>query len=453
MGPTYRLVTIVLLAEVTMIAFETMAVSTAMPAVAQDLDAVRNYGLVFAFMLSAQLFASVVAGAWCEARGPLAPMSTGLALFGLGSVLAGAATTFPLLLAARVVAGLGGGLMVVSLYVAIGRAYPEVLRAKVFGWISTAWVLPSVVGPVIAAWLTETLAWRWVFWCVVPGALVCLALVLQRRAQFTTPRTVDRSADSVRRGRVAARKPVLLGLGVALGAGIFQWASQELWPFAWLTWVATVLGLGVALACARNLLPPGTFRMRRGLPSVMVSRFLFPGAWNGALAFVPLMVVQERGASATVAGLMLCVGSIGWSVGAVLQGHESFAPHRDRLLSTGAATLAAGLLLLAAVPLWDLPELVIPVAVAVMGLGIGLAMSVMSVLSLDLSPAKEHGRVSAALQLSDAFGAAVGIAITGALFAALHRGAGQDGAVYAGIWAGCALLAALAVVSGRRVRV
>src|SRR5680860_856104 len=167
MSSTYRWLTVALLALVTIIAFESMAISTAMPSVAKDLNAVRSYGLAFSLMLTAELLGIVLAGVWSDRQGPLPPLFAGQVLLAAGSATAGLAQTFPMLLVGRLIAGLGSGLIVVALYVVIGRAYPDSLRPKVFSWVSAAWVLPSLIGPPISGWLASTWSWRWVFLIVL----------------------------------------------------------------------------------------------------------------------------------------------------------------------------------------------------------------------------------------------------------------------------------------------
>ena len=191
MAPAYRLLTVALLALVTIIAFETMAISTAMPAVAKDLDAVRSYGLAFSVMLTAELLGIVLAGVWSDRRGPLQSLFAGQLLMAAGSALAGLAPTFTVLLAGRLIAGLGAGLIVVALYVVIGRAYPDALRPKVFSWVSAAWVLPSLIGPPIAGWLTSTWSWRWVFLVVLAPIAVTFIVVSTQRERITASSTAD----------------------------------------------------------------------------------------------------------------------------------------------------------------------------------------------------------------------------------------------------------------------
>ena len=75
----------------------------------------------------------------------------------------------------------------VAQVVVIGRTYLPARRPAVFGWISAAWVLPSLVGGPLAGWLTTQLSWRWVFWVVVIPAAVAAALLLRRRGTLGGP--------------------------------------------------------------------------------------------------------------------------------------------------------------------------------------------------------------------------------------------------------------------------
>ncbi len=167
LAPRYLEVTLAMLALVTIVAFEAMAVSTAMPTVARELDAVRSYGLAFSVMLTGQLLGIVLAGVWSDRSGPLVGTFVGQALLAAGSAICGFASGFGMFLAGRALTGLGGGLLVVMLYVIAGRAYPEQIRPRLFTYVSAAWILPSLLGPPLSAWVTETFSWRWVFWGVL----------------------------------------------------------------------------------------------------------------------------------------------------------------------------------------------------------------------------------------------------------------------------------------------
>lgn len=447
MSPAYRVVSIALLALVTIVAFESMAVSTAMPVVARDLGAVRSYGLAFSLLLTAQLLATVIAGVWCDRAGPMPPLYAGQVLFGAGCLVAGAARTFSMLLVGRVLAGLGAGLVIVALNVVIGRAFPMSVRPRVFSAMSAAWVLPSLVGPPVAGWLA-TYSWRLVFFLVLPPVVVAFLLIGSRRGQLG--HAPDQAVLPDQRGD--HRRTATFGVVVAVSAAVLQYGSQHLAPLRPATTGLALAGLaGVALVLPR-LVPRGTLRMARGLPSVMFSRFVLAGAWSGGVTFVPLMLVGTRHLSPALAGAMLTVGSLGWSAGSWVQGRDRFRGRRSDLITGGALCLGLGTSTLAAMTQLGWPSAVVALAETVCGLGMGLSMSSTSVLALGLTPTREHGRASSSLLLSDTLGSLLGIAVAGAVFAAMHHPGGSDAHVFVLIWSGLALLAGVGMVSGQRTR-
>ena len=145
----------------------------------------------------------------------------------------GVYTSMPMLIAGRVVQGLGAGLTIVAVYVVIGQCYPESLRPKVMSLIATAWVVPSVVGPFVAGSLTQYVSWRWAFLSLVPLVPLPLAFVIPRISR-------DRPREAVAQtGRIP------MALAMAVGAGVLQWAGLEAGDRSWTVAIfAAVVGLG-----------------------------------------------------------------------------------------------------------------------------------------------------------------------------------------------------------------
>lgn len=456
MDAAYRVVTVGIVAIVSLVAFEALAVSTAMPVVADDLGGVRSYGLAFSLFLTTTLLGTVLAGGWSDARGPRGPAVAGLVLFAGGLLVSGLASTFGWFLLGRVVAGAGGGFFVVALYVVVARAYPEELRPRVFGWISAAWVLPSVVGPPLAGWLAEEVSWRVVFLLVPPLVVPTLLALMPRMSVVAGTRgsggtRIGAGGDQdVERGSVRPVRRAVAGTGLAGGATLAQWGGQELTRGGTAAALAVAGGLVLVAATLPTLLPPGTLRVRRGLPSVVAARGLFTASFFAAETFVPLMLVAERGLHPLLAGLSLTGGAVGWAVGSWLQGRARMRRHRHRLLAAGGLVVAAAT---AALPLAVLPAvtpwLVLPVWL-VAGVGMGLGMTISSVLVLDLSLQQEQGRSSASLQVADGLGGVLGIGAAGAVFAALHDPRGDDGDVYTLMWLALGVVAVAAAAVGRR---
>ncbi|MED7954786.1 MFS transporter [Streptomyces sp. BE303] len=450
LGSRYRALTLGIVSVVLLLAFEATAVNTAMPVAARELDGIGLYAFAFSGYFTTTLFALVVSGQWCDRRGPLQPLFTGIAVFGAGLVVAGAAPGMWIFVGGRAVQGLGGGLVIVALYVVVGRAYPERLRPAVFAAFSSAWVLPSIIGPVVSGAVTQHLGWRWVFLAV--PALILLPLAVMGPALRRSERE-----QPLPKGAAFDRRRTVLAAMAALGAALLQYAGQRLDLLGLLPAAA---GAALLLPAVLGLLPTGTLRAGRGLPTVILLRGVAAGAFFAAEAFIPLMMVTERDLSPTLAGLTLTSGGLSWALGSWLQGRPRAERYREAMIRggfvlTAVAIAGAALVLVPEVPVW-----VAAVAWGVGGIGMGLTVASVSVLMMKLSAPQDAGANSASLQMSDALGNVLLVGLSGVLFSALgggsvtaaHDGAGGTGtttafAVIFLVMTGVALLGAL--VSGR----
>ncbi|WP_141314043.1 MFS transporter [Streptomyces spinoverrucosus] len=414
LGRSYRALSIGIVSVVLLIAFEATAVGTAMPVAARELDGVSLYAFAFSGYFTTSLFGMVLAGQWSDRRGPLGALTTGIAAFGAGLLLSGTAGAMWLFILGRAVQGLGGGLVIVALYVVVGRAYPERLRPAIMAAFAASWVVPSVVGPLAAGAVTEQLGWRWVFLGIPVLVLLPLALALpQIRTRASGAVTAGDGRDSFDRRRIR------LALGISFGAGLLQYAAQDL---RWLSVLPGVAGAALLVPAVLGLLPRGTYRAARGLPSVVLLRGIAAGAFIAAESFVPLMLVTQRGLSPTLAGFSLAAGGATWALGSWLQSRPRLEPYRERLMTLGMLLVAAAIatapsVLLDAVPVW-----IVAVAWGFGCLGMGLVISSTSVLLLQLSAPDQAGTNSAALQISDGLSNVLLLAVGGAAFAALGGG-------------------------------
>jgi MFS family permease len=438
-----RRLTIGICINIVAIAFETIAVATVMPVAARDLDGLAYYAWSFSAFLIGMLFATVVAGRLADRIGPTKPLLVGMAIFIAGLLLAGSAQHMPQLVSGRLVQGLGSGLINTAIFVLVAQAYSETQRPRIFTFISTAWVLPSFVGPPVAAWLTEQLSWHWVFYAVVPmvvgGGLLVLPM-LRRMMYARTP--VDTNLDG------AKPAPLWAAGAVALAAAALQLAGQRL---DWLALALLVAGLAGMVVGLPRLMPACFAQFGRGLPTVIVTRGLLAGAFVGGEAFVPLMLVEERQVALVLAGAALTVGSVGWTTGSWLQSRPWLKIRRDRLITLGCLSLVVGLGstgLVALVP--ALPYFLVAVGWIFAGLGMGLATSSTSLALMTLSRTAEQGRNASSLNLSDALGASLFVGVSGTIFVTLR--ALTDLSITFGVVLGAmALLALLAALTSLRI--
>ncbi|HFL2180042.1 TPA: MFS transporter, partial [Stenotrophomonas maltophilia] len=320
--------------------------------------------------------------------------------------LAGFAMRMGMLVAGRLLQGLGAGAISVSLYVMVGRSYPEHLRPKVFAAFSAGWVVPSMVGPALSGLIVQHLGWRWVF-LAVPLLAVPAGLLLRpalARMQPSPPSTADDG-----RGKV-----VRWASGASLAALLLYFGGQQPGLPALLCIGVAVLAL---LFCVHRLLPPGTLILRRGLPSVIALRGIAAAAFFACEAYLPLLLQRERGLSPSWAGAVLSLGALGWFAGSWLQGHQQRGWSRQQLLRAGTMMMTAGIAATLAVLFNGMPLPVSLLGWAVTGFGMGMIYASLSVLTLSLSAPREQGANTSALQLSEALSVTTALAVSGALFA------------------------------------
>ncbi|MFL5641885.1 MAG: MFS transporter [Chloroflexota bacterium] len=434
--PDRRALTTGLVLTVTLIGFEALAISTVMPIVSAELGGIELYGWVFSAFFLGSLIGIVVVGGAIDRGGLAVPYGAGLALFAIGLLAGGLAPSMLILVAARFVQGLGAGTLQPIAYVAIGRTLPEALRPRMFAVLSTAWVLPGVIGPAIAGTVGENIGWRIVFLGLLP--LIALAGALTLGAlRDVAPAAIDAEdpAAAARRGRLP------LALAVALGAGLLTIGLTTGQPVP--TVGLTVIGALILIAALRRLTPAGTLVARPVLPAAVLLRGILTCAFFGVDAFVALTLVGWRGVSATEAGIALTAATIAWTGGAWIQARGAGRWPTHRFVQAGFAVVLIGLagMLLALNP--EVTWLVAVPAFGIAGLGMGLAYSPLALIVLRESAVATQGASTSALSLTDSVGTALGTGITGAIVAASVRANGEPAA---GLAVGFAVAIAIGLV-------
>ncbi|TXC66746.1 MFS transporter [Piscinibacter aquaticus] len=368
-------------------------------------------------------------GATGAARGLLRPRA--LAVFSVGLLVAGLANGMVAIAAGRVLQGLGSGMLGVALYVGVGQIVPKPLHPRLFALFAAAWVVPGPVGPPIAALLVEWFGWRSVFLVVALIVPVAAALLLPSLRVSPEKQAPPRTHSALVWAALAAAGALLLnaaGSAASLAGTLAMGAAGAL----------------VALMAARPLLPRGSLAAAPGLPSVIALRGLLAAGFGTAEAFVPLYLNRAHDWSLAQAGVALSVGAVCWSAGSAVQARLKAERTRQRGLSAGLALVAAGTAIVTLPALLPVPAAVLVAGWAVAGFGIGLSFPMLSVLTLQLSPAEEQGRNASALQLADALTSSAALALAGALFA--HGGG------FVAVMAVAVALPSLAALLSRRLR-
>lgn len=406
--PERRALTLGIVLTVTLVASESLAIGTVMPQVEDDLGGIALYGWVFSAFFLGNLIGITVAGRAADRVHPAGPFAAGLVLFTVGLVLGALAPSMLTLVAARFVQGLGAGALPATAYVCVARGYPLELRPRMFAMLSTAWVIPGLVGPAIAAAVGETWGWRWVFGGLVPVVVVAGVLATGAvRRTIPGPEVVagtEAAWDSARDAVLVALAAAVLLAG--LGADL-------------LVVGVPVAGLAVVAGgrVYRRLTPAGTLRAAPGLPAAIVLRGLLTFTFFAVDAFLPLAIEDVRHRETAVVAVALTAATLAWTSAAWVQERFVYRVGPRRLVRIGFGGLVAGIALVVVGLGGAVPIGVLVGGVAVAGFSIGLAYAPISLTVLSEAATGTEGTASSALQLTDVLGVAFGTGVVGAIVA------------------------------------
>jgi MFS family permease len=435
--PGRRALTTGLVFTVTLVAFEGLAVATILKVIDDDLRDINLIGWIFSAFFLGSLFGVVAAGYDADRKGPARPFIVGLILFAIGLAAGGLAPNMVVLVAARSIQGIGAGAIPAVAYVAIGRAYPRALQPRMFAVMSSAWVLPGLIGPAVSGAVASAFGWRWVFLGLLP--LVGLAAVMTTRALLTLGAPGGADPIDQRLGALT----LVVGAGLVLG-GVSSHSIV-------ITIVLVIVGAVIGARAFVRLVPAGTIRFARGLPAAVAVRGLATFAFFGTDVYVSFTVTSARHASIALGGIALTVATLTWTAGSWIQERRVHKIGPQTFVRVGLVLIAAGIGLMIVVA-----ELAVPVATAVLawgvaGLGMGLSYAPISLVVLAKAPEGGEGTASAALQLCDTLGVALGTGASGAILAAGATFAWSQGTALTVAFAMCAAVAVGTAVAGVRL--
>ena len=176
------MITLALILAMTVTALEQTVISTAMTSIIASLKGLEIFPWVFSAYLLAATVTVPLYGKLADLLGRKRVLLFGLGMFGLGSMLSGAAQSMPQLIAARVIQGLGAGAVGPIVITLLGDLFTLAERARVQSLFSAVWGVSSLAGPALGGILTDRLSWRWVFFVTIPFAVVAAWILVTQVA-------------------------------------------------------------------------------------------------------------------------------------------------------------------------------------------------------------------------------------------------------------------------------
>ncbi|MFD9421359.1 MULTISPECIES: MFS transporter [unclassified Streptomyces] len=392
--------------------FAALAVVPTLPTAARDLDGVSLFPMVAGCFVAASLLGGVMGGHWADRSGARRPLALGMVLSVVTLLVSASSVSIWQLAIGRFVDGLAAGMVAVSVTTAIGQSYPEYLRPRMLAMMSASWVIPSLVGPPLAGVVAEVWSWRVVFYgLAVLTALPALALVVVLRgAPAGGPDSEP--ADAPPAEERAARPPLMIAAMLSLGAALGQYGVSE-WDVRHLVFVA--VGVVLLVTFAPRLLPKGTWRSARGLPTAVLLRGLTSGTYFTVEALVPLMLITERHVAAVAVGVAFTASAVLWAGASWVQGKLLQHVARHRLVTAGALIMTASVAFAVLGSFSAVPPLTAAAAMPLAAIGMGLLDPCVTVLSLSHSARHRQGHTTSAMQTNMNLGQVVVLALATAV--------------------------------------
>lgn len=393
-----------------MAAVDQTLLATATPAIAASLGGLRDTSWIAIGYLLASATVVPVYGRFGDLRGRRDTLIVALTVFTVGSLACGAAQTFPQLVAARVLQGLGGGGLMTLSQAIIGELVPPIERVRFQGYFALVFTSASIGGPVVGGLVVSHFSWRWLFLANLPFAL------------FATWR-LRRLPQGELHPRHAQGTDVPGHILFAVGAlSSLYWLTSVGQRFSWLSTtsaaffaVAVVSIVALVLHERRHpapFLPVDLLHMKAiRLSAVLV--MLFGACMFAMVFFLPIYLQLGHRMSAQASGLLLLPMTSGQVTAALIAARlirRTGEPHYVPVVGMSISSVA--LLLLGLLP----PNLMLVIVLGfATGLGLGTVMSVNQVVVQTVAGRARLGSATAVTSLSRSTGGAAGAALFGAV--------------------------------------
>ncbi|MCW2938210.1 MAG: transporter [Actinomycetia bacterium] len=389
-------------------------VSNALPTITADLHTNQTtYTWVITSTLLATTITTPIWGKFADLTSKKVLIQAGLIVFVAGSALAGVAQNPAMLIAARVVQGIGDGGLLALVQVIMAVMVSPRERGRYSGYIGAVFALATIGGPLIGGVIVDTswLGWRWCFYVAVPFAVLAL-VVLQKTLHLPVSRRkvkVDWAGATL----IAASASLLL-VWVSFAGTKYDWLS---WQTAAMVGGAVVLALLFLLAEARAsepMVPLHLFRIRT-VSLAVVSGLLIGVAVYSATTFLSQYFQLARGDSPTRAGLMTLPLILSLAVASTVAGRIVTSTGRWKgLLVLGGVFLTVGFGLMSLLrhdtPFWETA-----IYMALIGIGLGMTMQNLVLSVQNQVRPQELGAASSLVPFFRTLGGAVGVTALGAV--------------------------------------
>ena len=407
--------------------------TTILPSVVRDIGGIDYYAWNTTLFVAASILGSALSARLLQSAGPRGAYMIATLVFAIGTLICAFAPSMPLMLAGRIIQGLGGGFLFALSYAMIRLVFSEALWPRAMALISGMWGVATLIGPAVGGVFAELGIWRAAFWSLIPVATLFALLavvVLPKRGSQSTPAS-----------------PLALTQLVLLTSAVLVISAVSVSS----VFILNMVGLGVAVLLTallittesrarHRLLPEGALRITSALGALYATMSLLAIAVTSGEIFVPLFLQVLHHQSPLAAGYLAALMAAGWTLGSIASAGANGKNIRRAILA-GPILGLAGMVALAVLMGTEsegnwLALTPICLALGAIGLGVGLAWPHLLTRVFQVSSAGEQDLAAASITTVQLFATALGAALAGmvANIAGLTDPGGIVGASSAATW-------------------
>jgi EmrB/QacA subfamily drug resistance transporter len=389
-------------------AIDNTIVATAMGTIVGDLGGLDKFVWVTSAYMVAEMAGMPIFGKLSDMFGRKRFFVFGILMFLVGSMLCGTADNIVELSIYRAIQGIGGGALVPIAFTILFDIIPPEQRGKMGGLFGAVFGLSSIFGPLLGAYITDYVGWRWVFYINIPLGLVAFVLVafFYKESLQHSKQKIDWWGATTLVGAIVA-----LMFAIELGGNKYAWDSTQILGLFGIFAVLFISFLFIEAKVEEPIISFNMFRVRLFAGSTLVA--LFSGAaFIVAAVYIPLYIQGVFGGTATNSGLVLLpmmVSSVVTAAGGgILMNKFSYR----NLMLPASVVLLLGVIMLTTLDT-ETPRILVTLYMIITGLGIGASFSVLSNAVIHHLDADQRGSANATLAFVRSFGMTIGITIFG----------------------------------------
>jgi len=385
-------------------------VSTAMSTIVGDLGGLDQFVWVTSAYLVTEMAGMPIFGKLSDMYGRKRFFLFGIFIFLIGSVMCGTAQSIVQLSIYRAIQGVGGSALMPIAFTIIFDIFPPEKRGKMGGLFGAVFGLSSIFGPLLGAYITDYLDWRWIFYINIPLGVIALALIsiYYKESKNHAKQVIDWWGATTLVASI-----VSLMFALEFGGNKYKWDSTVIIGLFSSFAIFFIAFLFFETKAKDPIISFNMFKKRLFATSNLIGLF-YGGTFIVATLYIPLFIQGVLGGTATNSGLVLLPMMLGTTISAPIGGQLTRKTSYRNIMIGSILILALGVFLLTTLTS-DTSRFLVTIYMVIVGLGTGASFSVLGMAAMHHFDNRQRGTASSTNAFLRSLGMTVGITVFGVI--------------------------------------